>query len=181
MPKLGIYQIQKNMAKIDLNRIPEYFHKYVNLVQDDNLHTAFNKNSETFIDFLKKIPAEKLDYRYAEDKWTIKEILQHIIDAERVFAYRALRFSRNDDTPLPGFNENHFAKFSSASDRKWEDLVEEFSAVRRSTELLFTSFNESQLNSEGVSNTKSVYVMGIGYICVGHCLHHQKIIEERYL
>ena len=130
---------------------------------------------------VKSIPEEKHNYAYAEGKWTVKEVVQHIIDAERVFSYRALRFARKDSTALPGFNENVFAANAKVDKRSWEDLLDELSVVRKSTELLFASFDQDQLEAEGISNNHSIYVLGIGFICAGHCLHHQKVIEERYL
>ena len=99
----------------DLSRVGNFYHNYINLVTEDELAEAFDKESASFVRFLDTIPAEKYDYRYAEDKWTIKEVLQHIIDAERIFSYRALRFARKDKTPLPGFDENSFAAASNAS------------------------------------------------------------------
>lgn len=169
------------MPKTDLTRVPEFYHNYISMVSEDDLIKAFEVNTKSFISFLEAIPADKYDYRYAPDKWTIKGIIQHIIDAERVFSYRALRFARKDGTHLPGFNENLFAKNAKTENRRWNDLVEEFKVTRKATELLFRSFDEEQLNAEGISNNASVYVMGIGFICIGHCCHHQKIIQEKYL
>ncbi len=169
------------MPRPDLSRVPEFYHNYINLVPENNLMTAFKNQTPVVIDFLQNIPADKIDYAYAEGKWTIKEMLQHIIDAERVFCYRALRFARKDPTPLPGFDENLFAANAKADKRKWNDLLEEFKTVRKATEWLFRSFDEQQLNETGISNNASNYVLGFGYISVGHALHHQKIIKERYL
>jgi uncharacterized damage-inducible protein DinB len=169
------------MPRPDLSRIPDFFHKYVNLVKEDELMQAFKNSTKSLEFFFKTIPAEKHDYRYADDKWTIKDLVQHIIDAERIFSYRALRFARKDTTPLPGFDENLFAENAKAYKRNWNDLMEEFSAVRKSTEILFASFDQEQLESEGNSNGHSNYVLGMGFICVGHCNHHRRIIEERYL
>lgn len=169
------------MPRPDLSRVPEFFHNYINQVPEDDLMTAFNNNSSSFTKFLSTIPPAKQDYRYAEGKWTIKEILQHIIDAERIFSYRALRFARKDATPLPGFDENLYAENAGTDKRKWNDLLEEFKSVRRSTELLFKSFSPEQLEAAGVSSNNPNYVLGMGFICVGHCIHHQNIIKERYL
>ena len=165
----------------DLSRVGNFYHNYINQVTEDELAEAFDKESASFIRFLDTIPAEKYDYRYAEDKWTIKEVLQHIIDAERIFSYRALRFARKDKTPLPGFDENSFAAASKADARNWDKLVEEFKVVRRSSELLFHSFDEEQLQSDGISSNASNYVLALGFILIGHTMHHQKIIKERYL
>lgn len=169
------------MPHPDLSRVPQFYHNYINLVNEDELMSAFEFNTKSTLSFLATIPVEKHNHRYAEDKWTIKEILQHLIDAERVFSYRALRFARKDTTHLPGFNENLFARNSKADKRSWNDLVEEYSIVRKATEILFNSFGHEELESEGITNNASIYVLGIGFICVGHCIHHKKIIEERYL
>ncbi|HKZ65504.1 MAG TPA: DinB family protein [Chitinophagaceae bacterium] len=165
----------------DLSRVGTSFHDYINQVTEDELAEAFDKESGSFIRFLDTIPSEKYDYRYAEDKWTIKEVLQHIIDAERIFDYRALRFARKDNTPLPGFDENAFAIAAKADARNWDKLVEEFKVVRRSSELLFKSFDDDQLQSDGISSNSPNYVLALGFIVIGHAIHHQKIIKERYL
>ena len=143
--------------------------------------TAFKNQTPVLTKFFESIPKEKQNYAYAEGKWTIKEVLQHLIDGERIFCYRALRFARKDATPLPGFDENLFAETAKADKRNWDDLIEEFKAVRRSSELLFGSFDEEQLDASGISNNHSNYVLGFGYITVGHTLHHMKVIKERYL
>lgn len=165
----------------DLSRVGNWYHGYIKMVPEDNLTAAFSNKDNNLIAFLDSIPESKHDYRYAEGKWTIKEVLQHIIDAERVFAYRALRFARKDQTPLPGFDENLFAENSKASTRKWNDLMEEFKCVRRSSEMFFNSLDEDQLEANGISSNSPIYVRALGYIIIGHPLHHQKILKERYL
>ena len=169
------------MSRPDLSRVPEFYHKYIDRVPENDLVTAFKNQTPAVIDFFQKIPADKIDYAYAEGKWTIKEVLQHIIDAERVFGYRSLRFARKDPTPLPGFDENLFAKNAKADKRNWNDLIEEFKAVRKATEYLYNSFDEEQLDATGASNNSSNYVLGFGYISIGHTLHHVNLIKERYL
>lgn len=134
-----------------------------------------------FIRFVQNIPMDKFDYRYAEGKWTIKEILQHIIDTERIFAYRALRISRNDTTPLPGFDEIIFANNTEGNKRSLQDLLTELSAVRHSNLLLFKSFSENQLKRVGVASEHSISVRAIGFMIIGHQKQHQKVFEERYL
>ena len=169
------------MARPDLSLVPPFYHNYINQVPGDDLVTAFKKESPAFIHFLETIPPGKYDHRYAEGKWTIRELLQHVIDAERIFGYRALRFARKDATPLPGFDENLYAETAKAGKRNWNELVEEFKVVRAGSEYLFGSFDEDQLNSTGISNNNSISVIALGYIVIGHALHHKKIIEERYL
>lgn len=165
----------------DLSRVAEWYHGYIQTVPEDNLMEAFEHQTALFIHFLENMPAHKYDYRYAPEKWTIREVLQHIIDAERVFSYRALRFARFDPTPLPGFDENLFAANARAADRSWHSLVEEFKAVRQSSFLLFQSLDVEQLQAGGTSSGNPCYVLAFGYIIIGHALHHQIITEERYL
>jgi hypothetical protein len=169
------------MPRPDLQRVPAFFHGYINDTSEEEMVLALQNSTESFLSFLKTIPPEKHDYRYAEDKWTIKELLQHVIDTERIFAYRALRFARKDDTPLSGFNENLFAKNAKAEKRQWEDMVSEFSLLRKVNEMMYASFDEEQLESTGISNNHPVYVRAMGFISAGHVNHHLKIIKERYL
>lgn len=165
----------------DLRRIPEFYHGYVSLVKEDTVIAAIESQNNEVFPFLEHIPAEKSVFRYAQDKWSVKELLQHIIDAERIFTYRALCIARGDTTPLPGFEENAYAANSNADNRNWNDLLEEFRAVRHSTLTLFASFNNDQLNALGTANGKPVYVEGIGFTIAGHVLHHVKVLKERYL
>jgi len=169
------------MARPDLNRVPDFYHNYINQVKEDNIRDALEKNAKSFSGLLKEVPNKKRDYRYEPDKWTIKEVLQHVIDAERVFAYRALCFARKDATPLPSFDENSYADNSKASERKWKELVKEFKTVRESTIQLFDSFDEEQLETTGIASGKSNYVLALGFIIAGHTEHHATILKERYL
>ena len=161
---------------------PAYFEKYINLVETDSPLEAVEKYSDSINHFFASIPEEKQLYAYAEGKWTIKEVLQHLIDTERIFAYRALRIGRNDPTPLPGFDENHYAKAANNTNaRSWDSLVEEFKAVRKSTDLLLQSFTDQQWQHSGITNESSNTTIAIGFIIFGHLLHHEKILNERYL
>ncbi len=169
------------MPRPNLARVPDYFHRYINQVPENDLMTALQNQTKSIIQFLKKIPAEKLNYRYAKGKWTIKEMLLHIIDAERIFAYRALCMARQDTTPLPGFDENNYAWNSKAAKRDWNEMIQEFKAVRQSTEIMFGSFDKQQLDSNGTASGKPTYVLGIGFILVGHIHHHVGVLKERYL
>jgi len=169
------------MSNVDLSRVPEYYHKYINLAIENNIKTALEKHQSELISFLKEVPKKKWNYRYAEGKWSIKEVVQHMIDAERVFSYRALCFARKDHTPLPSFDENSFAANSQADNRSKKDLLKELKTVQLSSAQMFSSFDDEQLDQSGIASEKSTYVKGIAYIVVGHALHHKKILEERYL
>jgi hypothetical protein len=169
------------MPRPDLSRIPEYYHRYINQVNEDELAAAFAWQSKAIQPLLRNIPVDKIDYRYAEGKWTVKELLQHLIDAERIFAYRALCFARKDDTPLPGFDENMYAENCMVSARDWNEMLDEFWTVRKTTELMFNSFNKEQLDASGVASNSPTYVLGIGFIIAGHLNHHVAVLKERYL
>ena len=166
---------------IAIDRVPAHYHKYIQLVKETDLTEAFNHHLHNFSSFLQSIPEDKWDYRYAEGKWSIKEVVLHVIDTERIFNYRALCIARKDKTPLPGFDENNYAAHSKAAKRTRADLLEELQIVQQSTKKLFESFDEEQLQESGISNGNPIYVEGIGFIIIGHTLHHQKILEERYL
>ena len=169
------------MAFLQPGTFPAYAANYISLVDTATVKEAVEKYASSTIEFFKNIPTGKVDHRYAENKWSIKEMLQHIIDAERIFSYRALRLARKDKTPLPGFDENTYALASNADARKWKDLLEEFEVVRRSSDLLIKSFTDEQYEQMGSTNGQPTSVKAIGFILYGHMLHHKNILEERYL
>lgn len=169
------------MARPDLNRVQSFYHKYIGLVKEDELTNAFDRYTAEIESFLEGITEDKIDYRYAEGKWSVKEVLQHMIDAERVFSLRALWLARKDVSPQPGFDENRWVENANISTRQWEGLLEEFKTVRKSTIQLFNSFDQQALEASGIINDAPAYVLGIGFLLIGHSLHHQKIIGERYL
>lgn len=181
MPGFFIFTKRFHMPRPDLSRVPAYYHNYINKVQKDDLGAIFTDHQRQFLDFLGNIPAEKWDYAYAPGKWTIKELVQHVIDAERIFAHRALCFARKDTTPLPGFDENTYVVNSKAGTRTKIDLIAEVQSVQRASATLFASFNEEQLEATGIANEQPTYVLGIAFIIVGHTIHHMDILKERYL
>src|SRR5882762_6776370 len=157
----------------------EFYQAYLDLIKEEDIVKALEKNTRQFRKFLKRIPSKKRDYAYAAGKWTIREVLQHIIDAERVFGYRALRFSRLDSTPLPGFDENTWAIHSGAFSRRWDDLLEEFKSVRSSSEYLFSALTEDQLKFVGQANGRPLNAFTLGFLIPGHAAHHMRILKER--
>jgi hypothetical protein len=169
------------MPRPDLTRVPAYYHNYISKVQKDDLGAIFVNHQRQFLDFLGNIPAERWAHAYATGKWTIKELVQHVIDTERIFSYRALCIARKDATSLPGFDENTYVENSKAGSRTKVDLIAELQSVQRASATLFASFDEEQLESSGIANGKPIYVLGIAYILVGHTLHHMDILKERYL
>ena len=159
----------------------DFYQNYIKLSPDDNVLEAIKRNTKNFRKLLKKIPKKKVDKAYAEGKWTIKELLQHIIDAERVFSYRAITFARRDSASLPSFDENSWAANSMAAQRNWKEMTEEFKLLRAATERMFASFDDSQLRAIGTASNKEINVLALGYIISGHVEHHINIIKERYL
>jgi len=169
------------MSKPSPTSYQGYFKKYIDQVPEQELHEAFGNQDRVIQHFLASINEEQSMHAYAEGKWTIKEILQHMIDTERIFNYRAVCFARKEAASLPGFEENDYAANSNANARSWQSLVEEFLAVRHATELMFNSFTEEMLDTAGKANNNAVTVRSIGFISVGHFYHHKTVIEERYL
>ncbi len=170
------------LSELTESDYPSYYKHYLEgLSPTINLLEELESSHYYFIKFVQDIPMDKYDYRYAAGKWTIKEIIQHLIDAERVFQYRALRFSRNDATELPGYDENHFAQNSNGNERHLMDLLNEFSLVRHSTLTLFKSFSNEVLKRSGKANGYQTSVAGLGFIILAHQEHHKKVFQERYL
>jgi arsenate reductase-like glutaredoxin family protein len=160
---------------------PGYFQRYIDQVTETELSAALNNQIAGIQAFLNSITEEKSNYAYAADKWTIKELLQHIIDTERIFSYRALCIARGEKITLPGFDENEYAANSNANERRWESLVFEMLVVRESTKILFSSFTPEALETIGTAGSNSLSVSQIGFILVGHFNHHKKVLQERYL
>lgn len=160
---------------------PAYYETYISRVDAETATEAVEKYSNDIVKFWRNIPVEKEEYSYAEGKWTIKELVQHIIDAERVFAYRMLCIARKETISLPGFDENLYAANSNANARSWDDLLAELDCTRSSTNFLVLSLSEEQLQQQGIANGKPITANAIAYIVFGHILHHIRIVEERYL
>lgn len=161
--------------------VAEFAVKYFEAAPQDDMLEALSESTRQFKKLLKKIPKKHFDYAYAEGKWTLREVIQHIVDTEKVFAFRALWFSRKDPSPLPGFDENSWAGTAQAGTRKWKDLVDEFFSTRQSTQLFFESLNDDQLRCTGTANNNLMNVGGLGFMCAGHVNHHINIIRERYI
>lgn len=160
---------------------PAFLETYISKVKEDHILDALKANTQLLESFLKSIPQDKGDYAYAPGKWTIKQLIIHISDAERIFSYRALRFGRGDaQQPLP-FEEDDYAKNSNADKRTLNSVIEESLAIRKATTLLFESFSEDTLKLEGTTAMGKVTVNGIGYAICGHAAHHIGVAKERYL
>jgi uncharacterized damage-inducible protein DinB len=174
----------RNIPKPRPGEYPEYAEIYMSLLADDGRILEHLKNNFQIIkEFIYNLPPEKLVYRYAEGKWSIKEILVHLIDDERIYAYRALRFARNEQQNLIGFDQEEYAKYSQADARDLDNIFEEYEAVRNSTIALFNGLPEDSLTrmGHGTATANDATVRALAYHIAGHELRHMNIIKERYL
>ncbi|MCC3160298.1 DinB family protein [Hymenobacter sp. 15J16-1T3B] len=161
---------------------PPYFDTYINRVGADiDPLEMLGVQPTALHQLLAEVTEEQASFRYAPGKWSIKQVVLHIADVERIFAYRALRFARADQQELPGFDENHYADHSGADDRTLASLLAEYAAVRQATLALFRSFTPEQLQRGGTANGNPVTVQALRFITAGHEAHHAEILAERYL
>ncbi len=169
------------MNKSSIVPLPAFFDRYINLVQEYNLLKALTMSLEAHA----HLPWNQLealgDKVYAAGKWTIKSIIQHMIDTEKIITYRALRFSRNDVTALPGFDEDHFADNADADHRTLSDLRTEQALLRQVSLQMFQSFTPAMFQRKGLASNNEISVLALGFVVVGHELHHWNIIRDRYL
>jgi len=169
------------MKKSDIKNMPAYFDRYISLVDDIELDEAFQNN----LDSLATIDLSKLKLlqstTYAEGKWTIKDIFQHIIDTERVMAYRTLRYARRDGVIPQGYDQDLFASNASAAQRALEDILEELRQLHQATRLMFRSFDQETLLVTGINWNKEMSVLAMGFLIAGHMIHHLNVIREKYL
>lgn len=159
----------------------EYYGKYVSKVPDGDLIALLGEQATDTVNLLKDLSPERADFAYGPGKWTIKQVLGHIIDAERVFAYRALRFARNDATELPGFDENLYVDNANFTTRSLPDLIDEFQGVRASTIHFAKHLDADALTRRGRASNNPVSVRALLYIIAGHERHHTMLLRERYL
>ena len=170
------------MTNLSRNEYPVYYTPYIDILDKEaGLLEQLETSLELFEQILYEVKEEKFEYRYMEGKWTIKELVQHLIDVERVFVYRALRFSRKDETSLMGFDENAYVTNYAINQRNYHTLLDEFCLLRRSTILMFQDFDTTMLDLQGDVEGNKISVRALGFICAGHVLHHLKIIQERSL
>ena len=158
-----------------------YYGKYIALVTENDAIAALQSQLADALPLLRGVPESKGDHRYAPGKWTIKEVLGHLIDAERVFAYRALRFARHDETPLPGFDENIYVPAGNFGARSLAELIEEFEVVRKASLLLFRPLDAAAWNRAGVASDNLMSVRALAFVIAGHGRHHVELLKTRYL
>ncbi len=157
-----------------------YYEKYVSLISEDDILATVEKQPLEIEALLSARKEADGDLRYAPGKWSVKEVLGHVIDTERIFSYRALRIARNDRTPMEGFEQDDYVKYGPFGQCSLAALVEEFKSVRLATVSLFRGLDEAAWMRRGVANKNEVSVRAIAYIIAGHELHHKKILQEKY-
>jgi uncharacterized damage-inducible protein DinB len=166
---------------LNLETVPHFYKNYVKQIEESDILQALRISGHRCLELVHAIPESKADFRYADGKWSIRELLCHMIDAERIFAYRALRFARNDKTPLAGFEENDYAPQANAAGRSLPKIAAELAHLRSSTIDLFEGFTPEMLHRKGTSNNNEISVIALGFIIAGHETHHCNVLKERYL
>ena len=171
------------MTKDDLKKdeYNPYYLQYIQKAGDVSIAQGLKDNGDATIAFLESISEDKLEYRYEEGKWTVKEIIQHIIDTERVFTYRALCIARKDKTLFPGYDQDEYAANCEANNRSMFSLMNEYKAVRLASIILFESFSEDMLIRIGTASNSNLSPRAVAFIVIGHENHHCDVIKERYL
>ncbi len=168
------------MDKSALQLAPSYFDTYIAQAPDLPIRQGLKSNGLPLIEYHRDTWSQMGSYRYAPGKWTINEIIQHIIDTERVFSYRALRIARGDATPMPGFDQDVFNEYVAANDRRIADLLKELIVVRQSTIWLYDSISDDALLRQGTASGLTMNPLALGFMIIGHLIHHIGILEERY-
>lgn len=178
--------MSKYLVSAVLNRKPAYeeypkfYHKYVDSLSEGNIFNILEDQLTTMEERLANLPADKWVYRYAEGKWSVKEVLGHMIDAERVFSMRALCFARGDQNELPGFDENSYVAEGNFDRINEKELIRHMICIRRANVLLYSTFTEKELSRKGVANGNPITVLALVFITAGHFRHHLNVLAERY-
>jgi DinB superfamily len=158
-----------------------YYDRYISLVQSNDVVSAFEDQRRQTLLLLSGRTEGDGDLRYAPDKWSLKEVLGHISDTERIMSYRALRIARGDQTPIEGYEQDDYVRNGSFGRVFLADLIEDYIAVRRATISLFRNLDEPAWSRRGVANKNEITVRALAYLIAGHELHHRRILEEKYL
>ena len=169
------------MTRPNSTEYAPYFEKYVSLVPEGEIVVTLGKQIESTLSLIRGLSEAQGDLRYAPGKWSVKEVIGHLIDTERIFAYHALRFARNDATPLSGFDENSYVANAGFSSRSLADLAEEFEHVRKSNIYMFKHLDGDSCLRRGAANDNEISVRALAYNIAGHELHHVGILRSRYL
>jgi hypothetical protein len=177
MPQMAVPQI----VRPEPSEYPEYFRRYTSLLPEGDVLELLERQCGETLTLVSGLSEEQALFRYAPEKWSVKQVIGHLSDTERVFTYRALRFSRNDATALPGFEENDFVAGANFDERPFGDVLDEFRSVRAASLTFFRSLNAELAQRSGVANEMAFTVRSVPYILAGHERHHAQVLRERYL
>jgi hypothetical protein len=169
------------IGRPDETEYDPYYGKYVSLVPAGDVVAVLGSQIEETLALLRSVPEERARFRYAPGKWSVKELVGHLIDTERIFSYRALRFARDDRTPLPGYEQDDYVRGGSFDAVPLDELAAEFASVRRATVFLFKHLDEGAWARRGLASDSEVSVRALAYIIAGHELHHRRVLRDRYL
>lgn len=158
-----------------------YYEKYISLFPPGDVLATLERELETTLALLRSLTPAQAEIRYAPGKWSVKEVVGHVIDTERIFAYRAMRFARNDQTPVPGFDENAYVPAAQFGERTLGDLAAEFEHLRKANLFLFRGMDDEAWRRQGTANNATVSVRALAYIIAGHEIHHRELLRTRYL
>ncbi|HKP14950.1 MAG TPA: DinB family protein [Gemmatimonadaceae bacterium] len=167
-------------ARPDVSEYAPFYHGYVQAVPEGDIVELLRSGGQELVEAVGRIPEDRGGFRYGPEKWSIREVLGHLIDAERIFAYRALRVGRGDRTPLASFDENDYVRTAGSDARTIADLARELRTVREATVQLFESLPDDAWGQRGVASGKEVSLRALAYITAGHARHHLRILHERY-
>lgn len=169
------------MARPQVGDYSNFAKTYIDASTEETVAALIANHSQILLDFINALPNNKADFSYAEGKWTVKQALQHMIDTERIFTYRALTFARKDAIVLSGFKQDEYAANAPANNRSLADLKQEFSLLRQSTDVFLAGLTDENLQQKGIASNHPITVNAIAFIIFGHNLHHKKVFEEKYL
>jgi hypothetical protein len=170
-----------NHERPDRTEAADYYFTYIDLVPAGDVTTTLDTQREEMATLLANVPADKIDFRYEPEKWTVREVLGHLNDTERLFAFRAFWFARGFDTPLPSFDQHVALAHAGAAERPWQTLVDEFLSLRASTVQFFRHLPPDAWLRRGIASDCPFTVRALAYVGAGHVIHHVKILRERYL
>ena len=170
-----------SITRPDRSEYDPYYERYISLVKTGDMVATLQKQAQETRDLLSKVSAEKAEFRYAPGKWSVKEVLGHVNDTERIMGYRVLRIARGDGTPIEGFEQDDYIAGGKFSRRIMDDLLEEFMAIRNATVQLIRHLDAESSERRGTANNKEISARAIVYVIAGHELHHRGILQEKYL
>jgi len=170
-----------SVARPEAGEYAPYYDRYISLVSGDDILLTLERQLPQTLDFLSGVSEEQGEFRYAPDKWSLKEVVGHLIDTERIMSYRALRFARNDKTAIAGYEQDDYVRFGPFSHCRLADLLDEFRHVRHASISLFRNLDQEAWLRRGVANQNEISVRALAYVIAGHELHHRRILREKYL